>query len=410
MLFLLPILVKMPDFSLFFDQAISKPAEIPVYKINFSLISTGMNQSTTAEIEDIERDQTRVLVVDDLEVNRNLLTKQLGRRGYTVLEADSGPSALEMIENEKFDIVLLDIRMPDMDGLEVLRRIRKTHSPLNLPVIMVTAEALTEVTVEALQSGANDYLVKPIDITAAVARIESQLNLSHMATIKDDIIRFASHDLKKPLIIMMDIAEVLKEDIQSGKPLPDDTADMMDVLIKTGNNMQDIISGFLDQEVLRQGMEDRDYQPLDINNIVQASVISNYDYAGRKAIDLKYTLEPELPKIAANEFRLLQIMDNLIGNAMKYCPQGSVVEVITRREEKNVFVEIKDNGPGLQEEDFPKLFIKHAMLSNQPTGNEISTGVGLALCKQLIKLDKGDIGARNNPDAGVTFWVSLPIN
>lgn len=369
-----------------------------------------MNQSTPAATDPVVQGQPRVLVVDDLDVNRNLMSKQLTRRGYTVLEADSGPSALEMVETQDIDLVLLDIRMPGMDGIEVLRRLRKKHSALHLPVIMVTAEALTEVTVEALQAGANDYLVKPVDITAAVARIETQLNISHMATIKDDIIRFASHDLKKPLIIMMDIAEVLKEELQSGESLPDDAMEMMEVLTRTGHNMKEIINGFLDQEVLRQGQEQRDYQPLDINKIVQASVISNYEYAERKNIELNHTLGSNIPMIAANEFRLLQILDNLIGNAMKYCPKGTTVDVITRAEDNEVLVEVVDNGPGLRDEDFPKLFIKHAKLSNQPTGNETSSGVGLALCKQLIKLDEGDIGARNNPDAGVTFWISLPVN
>jgi len=394
----------------FFNQALAKAAEIALYRSIYNQLSTIMNQSIHNGAEEGQMDKARILVVDDLDVNRQLMAKQLGRRGYTVLEAESGFNALDMIVKDKIDLVLLDIRMPDMDGLEVLRRIRKNHSPLSLPVIMVTAETLTEVTVEALQSGANDYLTKPVNISAAVARIESQLNLSHMAAIKDDIVRFASHDLKKPLIIMMDIAEVLKDDIQSGKPLPEDTVEIINVLIKTGHNMQDIISGFLDQEVLRQGREERDYHPLEINNIIKACVMSNYDYAERKGIDLKYSPAPDSLKVAASEFRLLQIMENLIGNAMKYCPRGSTVNVITRREGDELFVEVMDNGPGLQEDDFPKLFIKHATLSNQPTGNETSTGVGLALCKQLIKLDNGNIGARNNPDAGVTFWISLPVS
>jgi signal transduction histidine kinase len=209
---------------------------------------------------------------------------------------------------------------------------------------------------------------------------------------------------------MLDIAEVLKDDIQSGKPLPDDTVEMMDVLIKTGHNMQDIVSGFLDQEVLRQGHEERDYQPLDLNTIVLASVISNAEYAGRKGIELNHSLKNEIPLVSASEFRLLQILDNLIGNAIKYCPRGSIVEVLTRTENNEVYAEVRDNGPGIKDGEFPKLFIKHAKLSNQPTGNETSTGVGLALCKQLIKLDEGSIGARNNPDAGTTFWISLPVN
>jgi signal transduction histidine kinase len=356
----------------------------------------------------IDKDQIRLLVVDDLEINRNLISKQLAKHGYTVIQAESGSEALEIVETEKIDLILLDIRMPGMDGIEVLRRIRKTHSALNLPVIMVTAEALTEVTVEALQAGANDYLTKPINVVDAVARIESQLNLANMAAIKDDVVHFASHDLKKPLITMLDIAQVLRDELQTGQTTPEDSLELLDMLIKTGDNMQDVISGFLDQEVLRQDREERNFKPLDLNKIILRSMTSNADYAARKEINLNHQLTPDLPQVAANEFRLLQILDNLIGNAMKFCPGGSTVEVCTRLENNEVVAEVTDNGPGLTDEDFPKLFTKHAKLSNQPTGGEISSGVGLALCKQLIKLDEGTINARNNPGGGATFWISLP--
>lgn len=405
----LPFPVKMPTYELFCrlsDGDFSRNTCISNQNLLRNLY-INLPMATTATKE---QEQHCVLVVDDLEVNRTLMSKQLGRQGYLVLEAENGPRALEMVETENIDIVLLDIRMPGMDGLEVLRRIRKSHSPLNLPIIMVTAEAITEVTVEALQSGANDYLVKPVDITAAVARIETQLNLVHMASVKDDIIRFASHDLKKPLIIMLDIAQVLSEELEGGKPAPDDSREIMEILVKTGKNMQNVISGFLDQEVLRQDQEKRNYQPLDMNAIALASVESNSEYATRKQIKLTHDLQATSPMVAANEFRLMQILDNLIGNAMKYCPVNATVNVVTKNADDEVFVEIVDNGPGLQEEDFPKLFIKHAKLSNQPTGDETSTGVGLALCKQLIKLDEGSIGARNNPDTGSTFWISLPVN
>lgn len=365
------------------------------------MVSTRITNTTPSQ-------KSRLLVVDDIKVNRDLISLQLERHGYEVVQAESGAEALEKVESEKIDLILLDIRMPEMDGIEVLRRLRKTHSALNLPVIMVTAESLTETTVEALQAGANDYLVKPIDITAAIARIESQLNLAHMAAIKDDIVHFASHDLKKPLMIMLDIAQVMRDQLQPGQSVSDDNLELLDMLLKTGNNMQDVISGFLDQEVLRQDTELRNFKPLDINKIILRSAASNIDYAALKEISLNNNLTPDLPLVAANEFRLLQILDNLIGNAMKFCPKGSAVEVLTKVEDNKVFIEVIDNGPGLAENDFNKLFIKHAKLSNQPTGSETSSGVGLALCKQLVKLDEGAIGARNNPDGGATFWVSLP--
>lgn len=354
--------------------------------------------------------KTRLLVVDDLDVNRDVTSLLLKHHGYEVLQAESGREALEKVETEKIDLVLLDIRMPEMDGIEVLRRLRKTHSALNLPVIMVTAEDLTEVTVEALQAGANDYLTKPINVIDTVARIESQLNLAYMAAVKDDVVHFASHDLKKPLIVMMDIAQVMRDQLKPGQPVPDDSIELLDMLLKTGSNMQGVISGFLDQEVLRQDKEIRSFKPLDLNAIILRAIDSNIDYAERKGVMLSHKLTVDLPVVAANEFRLLQILDNLIGNAMKFCPRGSTVEVHTRIENNEVFAEVTDNGPGLADDDFPKLFSKHAKLSNQPTGGETSTGVGLALCKQLIKLDEGNIGAHNNPDGGATFWISLPAS
>lgn len=363
-----------------------------------------------AATDTTDTDQARLLVVDDIELNRQLISRQLSRLGYEVILAKSGLEALEKVEAGNIDLVLLDIRMPEMDGIEVLRRLRKTHSALNLPVIMVTAEALTEVTVDALQAGANDYLVKPINVTAAVARIESQLNLARMAAIKDDIVHFASHDLKKPLMVMLDIAEVIQAQLQPGQPAPNDNLELLDMLQKTGHNMQKVIAGFLDQKVLRQDNEIRNFKPLDVDDIILKSVAGNTDYAAQKGIQLSYKPSSAIPMVSANQFRLIQILDNLIGNALKFCPKSSIVEVHTKVENNELIVEVIDNGPGLADDDFPRLFTKHARLSNRPTGSETSSGVGLALCKQLIKLDEGNIGARNNPDGGATFWISLPTN
>ncbi|NOX75623.1 MAG: ATP-binding protein, partial [Gammaproteobacteria bacterium] len=134
------------------------------------------------------------------------------------------------------------------------------------------------------------------------------------------------------------------------------------------------------------------------------------NYAVSKGITLTHHLASSLPNIQANDFRLLQILDNLIGNALKFSPRGATVEVRTSGDVDHIHIEVVDSGPGLREADFLQLFVKHAKLSNQPTGNETSSGMGLALCKQLVKLDNGHIGARNNPHTGATFWIKLPVN
>jgi DNA-binding response OmpR family regulator len=118
---------------------------------------------------------TRLLIVDDIEENRRLLGRRFARRGFEIVEADSGPRALDLIARRTFDLVLLDIMMPGIDGIEVLRRIRARHSPESLPVIMVTAKAFSKDIVEAIALGANDYVVKPVNFSVAFLRVQIQL-------------------------------------------------------------------------------------------------------------------------------------------------------------------------------------------------------------------------------------------
>lgn len=118
-----------------------------------------------------------LLVVDDNEMNRDLLSRRLERKGYHTLVAENGRVALDIIARNGVDLVLLDVEMPGMSGLEVLTHVRKTHSPLQLPVIMVTGRSESKDIVEALNLGANDYVVKPVDLPVAIARIQTHLSL-----------------------------------------------------------------------------------------------------------------------------------------------------------------------------------------------------------------------------------------
>ncbi|HEX9867513.1 MAG TPA: response regulator, partial [Candidatus Tectomicrobia bacterium] len=129
-----------------------------------------------------------LLIVDDDEMNRDMLGRRLARRGYAVTSAVDGQRALELIEVQRFDLILLDIMMPGVSGLEVLQRLRKRHAAADLPIIMATAKDQSSDIVEALKLGANDYVTKPLDFPVALARIESQLSLKQA---KEEIHRLA---------------------------------------------------------------------------------------------------------------------------------------------------------------------------------------------------------------------------
>src|SRR5687767_14272464 len=119
--------------------------------------------------------QHTLLVVDDSEMNRDMLRRRLERKGYRVITAENGEQALELVAREPIDLVLLDVMMPGLNGLDVLRILRKTPAGKDLPVIMATAKSESTDIVEALDAGANDYVVKPLDVPVVIARVEAQL-------------------------------------------------------------------------------------------------------------------------------------------------------------------------------------------------------------------------------------------
>ncbi len=132
---------------------------------------------STSSNGDKELDQGSLLIVDDSELNRNMLSRRLERRGYTVTLAKNGKEALELLKAQEFDLVLLDIMMPDIDGLTVLDIVRKMYSVAELPVILVTARAHSDDVVLGLERGANDYVTKPIDFAVTLARVRTQLKI-----------------------------------------------------------------------------------------------------------------------------------------------------------------------------------------------------------------------------------------
>lgn len=362
--------------------------------------------------------RTRLLVVDDNEMNRDMLQRRLTRRGFLVDAAEGGRRALEMIGENSYDLILLDIMMPGVSGIEVLVEVRRSHTVADLPVIMATAKTESEQVVEALKLGANDYVTKPLDFPVVLARIETQLGmldlrreLRRLLRLKEEFLAIASHDLKNPLNAVMGFATLIKTLLPVGTEMTKEGHELANRILSGAGVMTQIITDFLDSQALEDGQLSLQRDELDLNGLAREILDANREYAERKGVHLAFDPAQDLPPVSADGARISQVLHNLVGNAIKFSREGAQVTVRTALDDTSQICEVQDTGPGLHDEDFGRVFLKYARLSNRPTGGEKSSGLGLAICKRLIELHGGEIGVRNNsPEQGATFWFRLPMH
>lgn len=352
---------------------------------------------------------SHILVVDDAAGMRDVLAIGLEREGHVVAVAGDAHGALEQIRATRFDLILLDIKLPGMSGLDLLVQLRESHSALDVPIIVISGNGESGDVVSALQWGANDYITKPTDMAVVRARVRAQLSLKQLKETNDRYLRIVSHDLKKPIMLMLDIARQVHAGHAPGTPLSEDARSALELLIESGQFMQQIVSDLFDQHALRGGRLRITRQPTDLGAVVRQAVTRNGAYAKSKGIALDMRFEIGLPIIQADDLRLMQVLENLIGNAIKFSPAGARVTVSTRSDAGFIRCDVSDTGPGIAAQDMGKLFVEYAQLKNLPTGNEKSTGLGLAISKELITRHGGEIGAQNGPEGGAVFWFRLPV-
>ena len=351
-----------------------------------------------------------ILIVEDEALNRELMAARLEPTNYNVRFAVNGKDALEKITEQKPDLVLLDIKMPDLSGLEVLNTLRQTHSMVELPVIMVTAIDEDERIVRALELGANDYVTKPVNFPVLMARLQTQLSLKQLSTINKEFLATASHDIRKPLGLIMDICSQTLHKLNLSKSgyTSSELIPPIQMISQSASYVQNITDCILDMQISGFGQIRLTKVPINIESLLNEVIDNNNKRATEKNILLDCQEISESLVIEADRTRIGQVLDNLISNAIKFCSEGDHISVFTSNHEGQILIEVKDSGPGLTDKDLKNLFQSNVELSNKPTNNESSYGLGLPVCRQMIEVHDGRIGAFNNPDKGATFWFKLP--
>ena len=358
----------------------------------------------------------RILVVDDDHATRALLS-QVFASTCDVVTAANGPDALRILAGQPVDVVLLDIMMPVMSGLEVLEVIRHDETLVELPVILISARSAQRDVVEGLQHGANDYIMKPIDLAVVRARVNTQLKLkrlsdAYQATILElqssqqlqaNFVQIVSHDLKGPLTNLRMAIHLLRDMLKDSPS----AAGVLESAEMSVTEMNTLIRTFLDVAVAQYGQLEIRPDCLNVTDHLRRVVDQHSLPAQRKQIEV--TLEEGEFAVVADGRLFGQIVSNLIGNAIKYSPPGSHVRVWAEGLEERVRICVADQGPGIPEDERGRLFRMFGRLSARPTGGESSTGLGLWIVKTLTEAQNGVAGVECPPEGGSIFYVDLPV-
>jgi two-component system, sensor histidine kinase and response regulator len=357
-----------------------------------------------------------ILSVDDDQTNLVLLERILCGKDYKVVSVTNGPDALDMLNRNSFDLILLDIMMPGMNGIEVLRRVRNKPETAELPVILISALSDTHSVAKGLESGANDYITKPIDMDVALARVQTQVALKQLQDhrkqtiaeleaaheMKNRFLKIASHDLKGPLMNFQLATGLLKES------LGEDTSNMalLEILEASIDTMQTLIGDFLDTTAVDTGVLDLHLDRVELNHLISDLMNENSLNAQRKNIGLE--VNGWDGAIWADPSRFHQVLGNLVSNAVKYSPPDSTVSVWTEPGKDSVSIFVADHGPGIPPDEQDRLFTQFGKLTPRPTGGESSTGLGLWIVKHLVTIQNGEVGLISPPEGGSVFWVRMP--
>ncbi len=234
---------------------------------------------------------------------------------------------------------------------------------------------------------------------------EQNEKLNDLNREKNEIIGIVAHDLKNPISAVHGLAEL----VQSGFAEPEQVPEITRQIVATANRMLQLVRNLLDVNRLESGTVQFNFVDFDITPMVETTIAQYTPLAEAKDISLRYHKETDSSTIIADEQATMQILDNLISNAVKYSPHGKQVFIRVSSTLHSVRLEVEDEGPGLSDDDKPKLFGKFARLSARPTGGEYSTGLGLSIVKKMVEAMNGRVWCESDLGKGATFIVELPI-
>jgi two-component system sensor histidine kinase/response regulator len=361
----------------------------------------------------------KILIVDDNINNVKILRSILGFNFYTVKEALSGKNALQILEQETFDLILLDIMMPEMDGYEVCRRIKKDERLQQIPIVFLTAKTETEDLIEGFHAGGIDYITKPFNHEELLIRIKTHIELKKSKELtqkqaielkainasKDKLFSLIAHDLRNTMGSYREVLEFLSIDMMNMDA--DSFQEIIAALKLSAEQTYNLLENLLHWARIQR--KDIKLRPeiIQLPQLIEECLNILKQSTWAKSIRISTNSNKNLTVFADPE-HVRMILKNLISNAIKYSKRNSEIKIKAIQNGNKVEISVSDSGIGIPSEDLNKVLDKNNLFSTYGTDGEKGSGLGFAICVELIELNNGTLQVISEVEKGTAIICKLP--
>jgi two-component system, sensor histidine kinase len=362
-----------------------------------------------------------ILNVDDDEAGRYAKSRILKRAGYEVVEAGTGADALRLVSESTPQLVLLDVKLPDISGMDVCRKIKEDPASSHIMVLQISASHITTPDrVLGLECGADTYLTEPVESTELLATVQALLRLykreeenRHLLAqlrevdrLKDDFLATLAHELRNPLHPIRGAVDLLR--LHPG--LDAEVQLSHDVIDQQVNHLARLIDDLLDVARITRDKLQLRKERLSLSDVLRSSVEASRAFLASHGHEAVVAFPAERVQIEGDRVRLVQVLVNLLNNAAKYTPNGGKIWLATSVEGDKATISVKDSGIGIASDQLSHICDKFYQVERSPEWSESGLGLGLALARRLVELHGGTLEVRSEGlGKGSEFVVFLPI-
>jgi signal transduction histidine kinase len=375
----------------------------------------------------MEKSDIRLLVVEDEEIIRTMFRQSFEHWGFIVDEAENGKVALDRLSQNDFQIVITDLLMPVMDGMDLLKRI-KSRWP-HIEVVVVTGYATIENAISAMKTGAYDFILKPVNfdyvqftINKCFQNIKAQaentelrdLNrrLVELNEMKDKFLYITNHEIRTPLTILKGYLEILDTQLESAD---EETREVVGILNNTTRELTELVEKMHVLESLEAAEPSTHQELVNLRDLMLKVYKEIRGLFASRNIELKMFVDKN-PLLFYADYRQLRLMfRELLQNALKYSPDGSKVIARLERKGDSIQYSVQDDGIGIPYDKqvviFEKFYEVQDATNHKTSDSEFmggGLGIGLSLVKEMVHAMEGEILVESEPGDGSLFKVILP--